>query len=146
VWVATVFTSTGMSCSYDRYQNNPLYYIGLSQEWLKIIFQPNLVFKRRIGHYSTSHVTRNAASSEVQYGDDRHLKFLVNSPIRRKKTVVRHSGGPPYSGGRHSWVPRFRGPPIRCLPVVIQGHRATWMTKSMLLNYATDYQKSEALI
>ena len=52
----------------------------------------------------------------------------------------RHSGVRP-SGGRHSWVPRFRGP-----PVVIQGHRATWMTKSMLLNYAMDYQKSEALI
>jgi len=52
------------------------------------------------------------------------------------KVWVRHSGG------RHSGIRS----PIRCLPVVIQGHRAAWMTKSMLLNYATDYQKSEALI
>ena len=48
--------------------------------------------------------------------------------------------GPPFLGGA---IP---GSPIKCLPVVIQGHRATWMTKSMLQNYATDYQKSEALI
>jgi len=69
--------------------------------------------------------------------------------------------GPPFRGsaipeGRHSGGPPFRGPPfmgaaipgspIKCLPVVIQGHQATWMTKSMLLNYATDYLKSEALI
>jgi len=47
--------------------------------------------------------------------------------------------------------PPFRGPPIRD-PFANQmytcghpSHRATWMTKSMLLNYATDYQKSEAL-
>ena len=44
----------------------------------------------------------------------------------------------------------FRGSAIpgsvRQSDVVIQGHRATWMTKSMLLNYATDYQKSEAPI
>ena len=51
--------------------------------------------------------------------------------------TARHSGSPPFRG-RHSGIRS----PIRCLPVVIQGHRATWMTKSMLLNYATDYQKS----
>ena len=42
-------------------------------------------YLKDVGHYSTSHVTRNAASNEVQYGDDHHLKFLVSSPIRRKK-------------------------------------------------------------
>ena len=57
----------------------------------------------------------------------------------------RHSGGPPFRGPPFLGA-AIQGPPTRCLLVVIQGHRATWMTKSMLQNYATDYQKSEALI
>ena len=58
---------------------------------------------------------------------------------------VRHFGGPPFRGPPFMGA-AIPGSPIKCLPVVILGHRATWMTKSMLLNYATDYQKSEALI